>query len=125
MDARLGTWEDVRTLSNAVELIADLIVNHVSSSSPQFLDFSRKGSASQYSGMFLTFDRVFPRGACESDLLGIYRPRPSLPFSPVTLRMREGAGCQDTLSCSPEKSALYHALLRSLSAHKRQESCAR
>ena len=85
VDARLGTWEDVRALSDTVELIADLIVNHVSSSSPQFLDFSKKGCDSQYAGMFLTFDRVFPQGARESDLLAIYRPRPSLPFSPVTL----------------------------------------
>jgi sucrose phosphorylase len=85
VDARLGTWDEVGDLSGTVELVADLIVNHMSSSSPQFLDFSRKGTASQYAGMFLTFDRVFPEGARESDLLSIYRPRPTLPFSPVTL----------------------------------------
>ncbi|MBN2320397.1 MAG: sucrose phosphorylase [Acidobacteria bacterium] len=85
VDPRLGTWEDVRSLSDTVELVADLIVNHISSSSPQFLDFSKNGSDSQYAGMFLTLDNVFPKGARESDLLGIYRPRPSLPFSPVTL----------------------------------------
>jgi len=43
VDAHLGTWEDVRTLSNTVDVVADLIVNHVSSSSPQFIDFSKKG----------------------------------------------------------------------------------
>ncbi len=85
VDPRVGTWEDVRALSDTVELVADIIVNHVSSSSPQFLDFSKKGSASEYAGMFLTFDRIFPQGARESDLLGIYRPRPTIPFSPVTL----------------------------------------
>ena len=85
VDSRLGTWEDVQALSGTVELVADLIVNHMSSSSPQFLDFSSKGPASQYAGMFLSFDRVFPEGARESDILCIYRPRPTLPFSPVTL----------------------------------------
>jgi sucrose phosphorylase len=85
VDPRLGTWENVRSLAGTVELVADLIVNHISSSSPQFLDFSKKGSDSKYAGMFLTLDRVFPQGAREQDLLGIYRPRPSLPFSPVTL----------------------------------------
>lgn len=85
VDARLGTWKDVNDLSGAVELVADLIVNHVSSSSPQFLDFSQKGPDSRYAGMFLAFDKVFPQGASESDILGIYRPRPTLPFSPVTL----------------------------------------
>jgi len=89
VDPRLGTWEDVRTLGATVELVADLIINHISTSSPQFLDFSRKGSASRYAGMFLTFDRVFPQGARESDLLNIYRPRPTLPFTLVTLASGE------------------------------------
>lgn len=85
VDSRLGTWEDVKTLGATVELVADLIVNHVSSSSPQFMDFSKNGEASPYAGMFLTYDRVFPQGARESDILSIYRPRPTLPFSPVML----------------------------------------
>jgi sucrose phosphorylase len=89
VDPRLGTWDDVRALGGTVELVADLIVNHVSSSSPQFLDFSKKGQASEYAGMFLTFDRIFPQGASESEILGIYRPRPTLPFTPVTLRSGE------------------------------------
>jgi sucrose phosphorylase len=85
VDAKLGTWEDVRELGDTVELVADLIVNHVSSSSPQFLDYSKKGEASEYAGMFLTIDRVFPGGASESDILSIYRPRPTVPFSPLML----------------------------------------
>jgi sucrose phosphorylase len=89
VDVQLGTWEDVHALSGTIEIVADLIVNHVSSLSPQFLDFSKKGSSSEYAGMFLTYDRVFPGGAREADLLGIYRPRPSLPFSPVTLAVGE------------------------------------
>ncbi len=75
VDPRLGTWRDVQALGGTVELVADLIVNHISSSSPQFLDFSKNGTNSQYAGMFLTLGRVFPQGARESDLLGIYRPR--------------------------------------------------
>jgi sucrose phosphorylase len=89
VDPRLGTWDDVRALGGTMELVADLIVNHVSSSSPQFLDFSRNGPASEYADMFLTFGRIFPQGALESDILGIYRPRPTLPFTPVTLRSGE------------------------------------
>ena len=61
--------------------MADFIVNHASSLSPQFQDFSRQGDKSPYSGMLLTFDRVFPKGATEADLLRIYRPRPGKPFT--------------------------------------------
>jgi sucrose phosphorylase len=51
-----------------------------SSASPQFMDYSEKGDASIYSGMFLTMDSIFPNGATEADLLAVYRPRPGLLF---------------------------------------------
>jgi len=89
VDPRLGTWDDLRALSLRLELMADLIVNHVSSQSPQFQDFSENGDNSPYAAMFLTYDRVFPQGATEADLLRIYRPRPGLPFTYATLRNGE------------------------------------
>jgi sucrose phosphorylase len=85
VDPRLGTWNDVRALGDRTEIVADLIVNHISSRSPQYLDFHKQGEASAYSGMFLTYGRVFPNGARESDLLQIYRPRPGLPFTKARL----------------------------------------
>ncbi len=85
IDPCLGNWADIKELGKDIDLIADLIVNHVSSSSPQFLDYSEKGDASAYKDMFLTMGSIFPDGATETDLLTIYRPRPGLPFSYVTL----------------------------------------
>lgn len=89
VDSRLGDWNDVRELSEDVEVIADLIVNHVSTASPQFKDFSQNGAASPCAGMFLTYDRVFPSGATEPELLRIYRPRPGLPFTNALLESGE------------------------------------
>jgi sucrose phosphorylase len=83
VDPQLGNWEDVRALGRDVELMADLIVNHVSVKSPQFEDYLQHGDHSRYAGMFLTYSRVFPEGAYESALLPIYRPRPGLPFTHV------------------------------------------
>ncbi len=85
IDPCLGSWTDIKELAQDVDLMADLIVNHVSSLSPQFLDYSEKGDASIYKDMFLTLSSIFPNGATENDLLTIYRPRPGLPFSYVTL----------------------------------------
>jgi sucrose phosphorylase len=68
VDSRLGDWNDVRALGETHELVADLIVNHISSDSPQFKDFSRRDADSPFAGMFLTYDRVFPVGASEADL---------------------------------------------------------
>lgn len=85
VDQRLGSWEDVRDIAREAEVMADVIVNHISSHSPQFHDFLAKGAQSPYHGMFLTFDGVFPLGASARDLLAIYRPRPGLPFTAMTL----------------------------------------
>jgi sucrose phosphorylase len=89
VDPRLGDWNDVRALGKDVEVVADLIVNHVSTASPQFKDFSRHGAKSPFAGLFLTYDRVFPMGACGADLLRLYRPRPGLPFTNLTLESGE------------------------------------
>lgn len=86
IDPCLGNWQDIKELGKDVELMADLIVNHVSSSSPEFLDYYEKGDASRHSDLFLTMGKIFPQGATESDLLTIYRPRPGLPFSEVTFK---------------------------------------
>ena len=85
VDDRLGDWSDVRALAQEVEVMADVIVNHISSHSPQFQDFSTHGRSSRYDGLFLTLDSVFPEGASEQQLLAIYRPRPGLPFTPMQL----------------------------------------
>ena len=86
VDPRLGGWKDVRELGAAIDIMADVIVNHISRHSEQFQDFLELDRASPYDGMFLTFDRVFPGGAHERDLLAIYRPRPGLPFTSLALQ---------------------------------------
>ena len=85
VDPRIGSWSNITALSAMVEITADLIINHISSNSPQFQDFLKHGDLSPYNGLFLTFGSVFPRGATEEDLLQIYRPRPGLPFTSMTL----------------------------------------
>jgi sucrose phosphorylase len=88
VDPQLGSWDDVRALAKRTDLMADLIVNHVSIRSPQFTDFRKRGDASSYAFMFLTYGRVFGDGATEAELLQIYRPRPGLPFT--KMRMDDG-----------------------------------
>lgn len=84
VDPRLGTWDDVAALAERVDLMADVIVNHMSRHSPQFVDWDRRGDDSPYAGMFLTCARVFPRGASDADLLALNGPRPTLPFTKHT-----------------------------------------
>jgi sucrose phosphorylase len=81
VDRRLGTWDDVTALASSRDVMADVIVNHISRRSPQFHDFDRRGPESPYAGLFLTCSRVFPQGAREEDLLALHTPRPGLPFT--------------------------------------------
>jgi sucrose phosphorylase len=81
VDPRLGTWDDLAALGQGREVVADLIVNHVSDRSAAFGTAMADGEP----GMFLTFDRVFPGGATADDLLAITRPRPGLPFTRAVL----------------------------------------
>ncbi len=86
IDPRLGDWGDLKELSNEVDIMADVIVNHVSAQSIQFQDYLEKGKASEYASLFLSYDTAFPNGATEADILAIYRPRPSLPFTMFKLK---------------------------------------
>lgn len=85
VDPRLGNWEDIKALSTSVDIMADLIVNHVSAQSTRFKDYQEKGKASEYASLFLTYDTVFPNGATEADLTSIYRPRPGFPFTAMQI----------------------------------------
>ena len=86
VDPRLGDWSDVSALCGDTEVMADVIVNHISADSPQFQDYSEYGEASRYAGLFLTLAKVFPQGATEQQLLAVYRPRPGLPLTYAVLK---------------------------------------
>lgn len=89
VDRRLGSWDDVAALAAGTDVMADVIVNHVSRHSPQFVDYDRRGADSPFARMFLTYGHVFPQGASESDLLALTTPRPGLPFTAHQTRCGE------------------------------------
>lgn len=123
VDDRLGDWSDVKALASELDVMADVIVNHMSSESPQFLDYSEKGSASPYDGLFLTMEAVFPDGATEKELLAVYRPRPGMPFTVTTLANGERRLLWTTFTPQqididvhhPAGKAYLDSILRSLS----------
>lgn len=125
VDPRIGTWSDITALSGTLEVTADLIVNHISSKSRQFQDFLQNGDNSPYSGMFLTFGAVFPNGAKEEDLLRIYRPRPGLPFTTMTLANGQKSMLWTTFTSEqidlnvrhPQGDAYWKALLQRFQQH--------
>lgn len=108
VDPRLGGWGDIKALTQGLGVMADVIVNHMSSESPQFLDYSEKGEASAYAGLFLTLDAVFPAGAGERELLSVYRPRPGLPLTYATLKNGERRILWTTFTAAQIDIAVHH-----------------
>ena len=108
VDPRLGNWDDIKSLTQELDVMADVIVNHMSSESPQFLDYSEKGDTSAYAGLFLTLDAVFPEGASERDLLAVYRPRPGLPLTYSTLKTGERRILWTTFTATQIDIAVSH-----------------
>ncbi len=89
VDARLGTWQDIADLGADYSIMADLIVNHVSSDSAQFKDVRKNAGASRYWDLFLRRADVFPEENADSlvaeEIGRIYRPRPGAPFTEIQL----------------------------------------
>lgn len=86
IDSRLGDWNDLKSLAKTSEVMADLIVNHISAESSQFKDFLEKGSKSEFFDLVLTRDKVFSEDISEEEILKIYRPRPGSPFTKFQLK---------------------------------------
>ena len=80
VDPRIGDWSDIRHIGSRYSLMADLIVNHVSDASQQFMDVLENGERSRFWKMFLKQSDVFGSG-CTDDIQRIYRPRPGAPFT--------------------------------------------
>jgi len=85
VDERLGDWDSLRDLSDQTYVISDLIVNHVSTESPQFKDVMRHGEASDYWELFLKRSDIFSDPCTTESIDKVYRPRPGSPFTTITL----------------------------------------
>ncbi len=83
VDPRIGTWEDISELSQRYEVMADLIVNHVSAGSDQFQDWLSHGDSSPSAALFLTPERVYGGQPSPADIAAVYRPRPTSPFTSI------------------------------------------
>ncbi len=89
VDPKVGSWDDVRLLAKDIDVMADVIVNHISADSAQFRDYLARDSASPHDGLFLGADDVFPSGPSKGELSAIYRPRPGVPFTKLRLQSGE------------------------------------
>jgi sucrose phosphorylase len=86
IDPRFGTWDDIRRIAARHDVVLDVMINHISRQSPEFLDFERFGRASRYADLFVTLDKVWPNGEpSREDVARIFLRKPDSPFSTITI----------------------------------------
>jgi sucrose phosphorylase len=86
VDPRFGTWEDIEAIGEQYDLMADLVVNHMSCDSEYFQDFIEKGDDSIWRDLFLDVDDLLARHSVSAATLkDTYRPRPTSPIVEFSL----------------------------------------
>ncbi|AWB69247.1 sucrose phosphorylase (plasmid) [Saccharobesus litoralis] len=100
IDSRLGSWQDVKQLGHHYQVMADMIVNHMSAQSPEFLDVIEKGTQSVHYDLFLTKDKIFGNDETQTDIEKIYRPRPTPCFTPIQLKTGESKAFWTTFTAN-------------------------
>ena len=123
IDPAVGSWCDVEALAARFDLCLDLVLNHVSDQSPEFLDFQRLGAASEFAPLFVDVDALGE--ITPDDLAKIHIRKEKEPFRALVL----GDGHEKRVWCtftrhqidldyrSPETFALMDENLRQMTAH--------
>jgi sucrose 6(F)-phosphate phosphorylase len=86
IDPSFGSWNDIERLAKRHDVLLDLMINHVSRQSAEFIDFLRHGRQSSFADLFITVDKVWPDGdPPTADVARIFLRKPDSPFSTVTI----------------------------------------
>lgn len=81
IEPRFGTWADIQALGERAPVMLDLMINHASARSPQFLDYRARGDASPWADLFIPLRKVWPDGEPDpTDLARLFLRR-ELPYS--------------------------------------------
>jgi sucrose 6(F)-phosphate phosphorylase len=87
IDPRFGSWVDIERLAKHQDVVLDLMINHISRQSTEFVDFARHGRRSPNADLFITIDKVWPDGEPPaSDIARIFLRKPDAPFSTITIQ---------------------------------------
>jgi sucrose phosphorylase len=86
IEPQFGTWEDIRRIGGNFDILIDLMVNHISRSSPYFQDFVKWGRKSRYADLFLTLDKIWPDGnPPQEDVKKVFLRKPEHPFLDIQI----------------------------------------
>lgn len=86
IEPAFGDWSDIQEIAQKYDVILDVMINHISRHSNQFLDFQKYGRESRYADMFITLEKIWPNGnPSKADLEKIFLRRPEHCFADVKI----------------------------------------
>jgi sucrose phosphorylase len=84
VDPEFGTFEDVEEIGKEYYLMFDFMVNHISSKSEYFKDFTEKNRSSEYNDFFIRYSDFWEGGEpTEEQVDLIYKRKPRAPYIDV------------------------------------------
>ena len=95
VEPAFGDWSHIGELSKNYYLMCDMMVNHVSKRSKEFLDYIEQGDKSPYKDMFLDYAEFWGEG------------RPDERDMEILYRRKDGEPCQEFVRKDGEKVNLW------------------
>lgn len=99
VDANMGNWSDIEEMAHEYQIMADIMVNHLSPKSKYFQDYLDKHNQSKYRDMFLNYDNFWPEGRpTKQDVDLIYKRKDQAPFQKIQFKDGASEKIWDTFS---------------------------
>lgn len=87
VEPKFGSWKDVEKLGQKYYLMFDFMINHLSKKSSYFEDFEVKHNKSEYSDLFLNWDKFWPAGRpTKKDVDLIYKRKDKAPYQNIEFK---------------------------------------
>ena len=84
VDEKLGTFDDVKAISEDYPVMFDFMVNHISRSSLYYRDFQENKDGSPYRDFFIRYKDFWDKGEPTPEQVGlIYKRKPRAPYIEV------------------------------------------
>ena len=81
VDPAFGDWDDIKELGAKYDIVADMMVNHISGESAYFKDYLERGNDSPYSDFFITMDKIWDDGSIRQEDIDKMFLRRVTPYS--------------------------------------------
>lgn len=87
VEPKFGSWKDIEKLGQKYYLMFDFMINHLSKKSSYFEDFEVKHNKSEYSDLFLNWDKFWPAGRpTKKDVDLIYKRKDKAPYQNIEFK---------------------------------------